>query len=84
MWKEEGSAMITYKRNEWSIDEHVQFIQFLNILLDLAQLFLVGLLSALASSRVNQSNMGMFLVLSVDLVPFSFQPLPDLTNFLLG
>ena len=64
-----------------SINEYVQFVKFLDIGFDLTQLFLIAFLSSLESSCINQPNMGQFLILSVDLVPFPLEAFSDLFNF---
>lgn len=64
-----------------SINKYIQFVQFLDVCLYFRQLLLVIFLSTLETSGVYQPYMCYFLVLTVNLVPFSFETLSDFSHF---
>lgn len=66
-----------------SINEDVEFIEFLDICLNFGQFLLIALLPPLQSGGVNQSDMRDLLVIPIDLIPLPLQPIPDLPDLLL-
>jgi hypothetical protein len=65
-----------------SLDEDIGLVEFLDILLDLAQLPLVVLLPSLESGGVDEPEVGHHLVLLVNLIPLAFESLADLADLL--
>jgi hypothetical protein len=67
-----------------SINEHVQFVQLLNVRLDFRQFLLVAFLASLESGGVDEPNVRNFLVIAVDLVPLALEALSNVPNFFCG
>jgi len=66
-----------------SFDKDINFIEFLNICLNLSELLFIAFFSSFESSSINQSYMSDLLIFSIDLVPFSLETITKLPDFLL-
>jgi hypothetical protein len=67
----------------FSINKHIQLVQFFYIGLDISQFFLIPLFPSLRPGGIHKSHVGHLLVGAIDLIPFPLESFPDLPDFFL-